>query len=53
VCYAGKLSFGLADRPAHDLDAREPFCGGEFEDLTQVEFGQDGGDESQFHIVIN
>ena len=49
---AGEPAFGPADRPAHDFDARKPLGGGEFEDLVEIEFGQDGSDESQFHVVI-
>ncbi len=46
---AGELAFGLADGPAHDLDAGEPLGGGEFKDLVEVEFRKDGSDESKFH----
>ena len=50
---AGEFALGLADGPAHDLNAREPLGGGEFEDLVQVEFGEDGSDESKLHIMVS
>ena len=46
---AGKFALRLADGPAHDFDAIEAFARGEFEDLVEVEFRKDGGDESEFH----
>jgi hypothetical protein len=49
----GELAFGLADRPAHDFDAREPFGSGEFEDLGEAKFREDGCDESEFHVVAS
>jgi len=46
----GELALGLADRPAHDLDTVEALAGGEFQNLVQAEFREDGGDESEFHV---
>jgi hypothetical protein len=46
---ARELALGLADGPAHDFDAVKPFAGGEFEDLAEVQFREDGGDESELH----
>ena len=43
------LAFGLAARPAHQLDTVEPLGGCEIEDLVQAEFRQNGGNESELH----
>jgi len=43
------VALGLADRPAHDLDAREALGRGEREHFIKAEFRENGGDESEFH----
>ena len=48
---AGELAFGCADGPAHGLDTIEPFRTGNLKHLIEVEIGQDGGDESEFHGI--
>jgi hypothetical protein len=46
---AGVFALGLADGPAHDLDGGEALVAGEVEDVVEREFGEDGGDEAEFH----
>ena len=49
----GKLAFGFADAPAHDLDALELLGSSEFEDLVQSELREDGSYKSQLHKVMS
>jgi hypothetical protein len=49
---AGVFALGLADGPAHDLDGGEALVAGEVEDVVEREFGEDGGDEAEFHKAV-
>ena len=46
---AGVAALGLADGPAHELDAGVAGLGGEGGDFGEGEVGEDGGDEAEFH----
>src|SRR5262249_19401093 len=46
---AGVAPFGFPWWPTHQLDAREPFVGGEFQHFFQGQVGQDGADEAEVH----
>ena len=48
---AGELSLGLADRPAHHLDAIEAFCGGELQNLGQAQVGKNSGNKAELHAI--
>jgi hypothetical protein len=49
VGHAGIFALRLPGRPAHDFDTGKTLRCGEGENLLEIQFGKDGGDEAEFH----